>query len=225
MGRPARTRLLEDAALVGQDWTDGPYYDEAEAAFDPQWRKLIWPFIRNVDFTVTVEVAAGHGRNSERLRHLADRLYLVDINETNTEFLRHRFADADNVTVIRNNGIDLDAITDGEATFVYCFDSMVHFDSDVVRAYLAEFHRVLRPGGHGFVHYSNYTGNPAGSYRDHPGWRNFMSRDLFEHYCAKEGLRPVRSRVFGRNLRRLQYANSEALTLFERAHQVVASNS
>ena len=54
-------------------------------------------------------------------------------------------------------------IPDGEATFVYSFDAMVYFDSDVVRAYLAEFRRVLAPSGTGFCHYSNYTGNPAGS--------------------------------------------------------------
>ena len=78
---------------------------------------------------------------------------------------------------------------------MYCFDAMVHFDSDVVRAYLREFNRVLRSGGRCFSHYSNYTGNPTGSYRDHPGGRNFMSKELFEHYATKEGLRPVVSQL------------------------------
>jgi SAM-dependent methyltransferase len=187
-------RLLDLAKRVGDDWTEGRYYDEAEAGFDLQWNTLIWPMIRDVDFTCTVELAAGHGRNSEKLRHLASRLYLVDINGKNIQFLARRFAGADNIFLVHNNGIDLDPIPSGVATFVYTFDSMVHFDSDVVRAYLREFARVLRPGGKAFCHYSNYGGNPTGSYRDHPGWRNFMTRELFEHYAAKEGLIPLVSK-------------------------------
>jgi ubiquinone/menaquinone biosynthesis C-methylase UbiE len=205
--RDVESRLRELAKRVGDDWTHGPYYDEAEAVIDEQWRRTIWPLIRSADFTVTVEVAAGHGRNSEKLRHLAHRLYLVDINETNIEFLRGRFADARNIVYVHNDGVSLDGIPDAEATFLYCFDSMVHFDSDVVRAYLREFRRVLQPGGTGFCHYSNYTGNPTGSYRDHPGWRNFMSVQLFEHYATKEGLEPTRS----------QLIDADALTVFRRS--------
>jgi ubiquinone/menaquinone biosynthesis C-methylase UbiE len=182
--------LITLAREVGDDWTGGPYYDAAEAGFQRQWDGIIWPMIQNADFSCTVELAAGHGRNSEKLRHLAKRLYLVDINRSNIEFLKKRFAGADDVTYLQNNGVDLEGIADGEASLVYTFDSMVHFDSDVVRAYLREFARVLRPKGQAFCHYSNYDGNPTGSYRDHPGWRNFMSRNLFEHYAAKEGLVP-----------------------------------
>lgn len=190
-----REELLHAARVVGDDWTHGPYYDEAERAMDGQWQDMIWPLISNADFTTTIEVAAGHGRNSERLRALAQQLYLVDINDENVEFLTRRFAAADDVTILLNNGIDLSGISDAAATFVYSFDSMVHFDSDVIRAYLGEFRRVLRPGGTGFCHYSNYTANPTGSYRDHPGWRNFMSRELFEHYAVKEGLTPLKSQL------------------------------
>jgi ubiquinone/menaquinone biosynthesis C-methylase UbiE len=135
-------------------------------------------------------------------------LYLVDINESNIAFLRERFAKAKNIEYVLTNGIDLSDIADDAATFIYSFDSMVHFDSDVVRAYLHEFARVLRPGGRGFCHYSNYVGNPTGTYRDHPGWRNFMSRELFEHYATKEGLRVVESAIVN---------DTDAVTLFELA--------
>ena len=202
-----REKLLGLAATVGRDWVQGPYYDEAELAMDAQWKE-IWPIIGEVDFDCTVELAAGHGRNSEKLRHLAKRLYLVDINVENIDFLRRRFAGSENVILVHNNGIDLSEIPTGVASFVYCFDAMVHFDSDVVRAYLREFRRVMRIGAHGFVHYSNYTGNPTGSYRDHPGWRNFMSLELFEHYAAKEGLTPVVSK--------LRDWTPDAMTLFRR---------
>jgi ubiquinone/menaquinone biosynthesis C-methylase UbiE len=65
------------------------------------------------------------------------------------------------------------------ATFLFCFDSMVHFDSDVVRAYLREARRVLRPGGHAFLHHSNTMAHPGGDFRAQPHWRNFMSRSCW----------------------------------------------
>jgi ubiquinone/menaquinone biosynthesis C-methylase UbiE len=181
-------RLVSTARFVGADWTEGPYYEEAEPEIDRQWTDIIWPLIKQCDFSCVVEIGAGHGRNSEKLRHLAKRLIVTDINIENIVFLRERFEDANNVVFILNDGATLKEIPDSEATFVYSFDAMVHFDSDVVRSYLREFYRVLQPGGFGFCHYSNYSQNPTGSYRINPAWRNFMSRELFEHYAAKEGL-------------------------------------
>jgi ubiquinone/menaquinone biosynthesis C-methylase UbiE len=159
-----------------------------------QWNGLIWPMIQGRDFTSVVEVAAGHGRNSERLRAIARRLYLVDINLENIEFLRERSRHAPNIVYVHNDGTNLNGVPDDEATLVYSFDAMVHFDSDVVRAYLAGFRRVLAPGGCGFCHSSSYTGSPTGSFRDHPAWRSFMSLELFGHYAWKEGLAPLESR-------------------------------
>jgi ubiquinone/menaquinone biosynthesis C-methylase UbiE len=187
--------LLALARTVGDDWKEGPYYDEAEAGMEADWVSIIWPVIKDSDFTCVVDLAAGHGRNSEKLRHLTDRLYVVDINHANIEFMQQRFLGATNITYVHNDGISLEAIPNGEATLVYCFDAMVHFDSDVVRAYLSEFNRILSPGGRCFCHYSNFSRDPTGSYRDHPGWRNFMSRELFEHYAWKEGLSPVFSQL------------------------------
>jgi SAM-dependent methyltransferase len=111
-----------------------------------------------------------------------------------------------------------DWINDREASFVYSFDSMVHFDSDVVRAYPGEIARVLRPGGCALCHYSNYMGNPTGSYRDHPGWRNFMGIELFEHYAAKEGLGPLVSKPLRWTLRQMLHVvrASDALTLLQK---------
>jgi ubiquinone/menaquinone biosynthesis C-methylase UbiE len=200
--------LLALARQVGDDWKEGPYYDDAEARMQADWAAVIWPIIASSDFTCVVELAAGHGRNSEKLRHLTDHLYVVDINEENIDFLRQRFTKAQNITYIHNDGVTLDGLPDGEATLIYCFDAMVHFDSDVVRAYLREFNRILRRGGHCFCHYSNYTGDPTGSYRDHPGWRNFMSRELFEHYASKEGLSPLSSRLIREDV--------DAVTLLEK---------
>lgn len=208
----ANPELVTLARAVGDDWKAGSYYDDAESDMEEKWREVVWPLIRSSDFRTVVEIGAGHGRSSERLRHLAERLYLVDINGENIEFLKHRFQAATNIRYVLTNGVSLEEISDREATFVYSFDSMVHFDSDVVRAYLREFRRVLRPGGRCFCHYSNETSSPTGSYRDHPGWRNFMSKELFEHYAWKEGLAPLESKLIRWNDVGTEF---DAITLLE----------
>src|SRR5580704_6193923 len=71
------------------------YFDDAEAYMGKQWEPLIWPMIRDFDFSVTLDFAAGHGRNSTRLAKLARQLYIVDANADAVNFLRKRFADYD----------------------------------------------------------------------------------------------------------------------------------
>ena len=97
---------------------------------------MIWPKIRHCSFDVVVDLAAGHGRNSRKLLEHARKLFIVDVNEENVSFCRSRFANQPNVTVFRNNGYSLRPIEDETVSLLYCFDAMVHFDSDVIRNYL-----------------------------------------------------------------------------------------
>lgn len=184
---------IDLAQVVGNDWTEGQYYDEAEASMDAQWANLIWPIIHGSDFSNVAEIAAGHGRNTVKLVEISERVIATDINQTNVDFLAERFANHPKVAVRKNTGADLRFIENGSISFVYSFDAMVHFDSDIVRSYIREIRRILKPGGRSFCHYSAFEGNPTGTYRDHPGWRNFMSQALFEHWLAKEGFRVLRS--------------------------------
>ncbi len=176
------------ASIVGRDWAEAPYYAEAEEHIDAQWEAFVWPFIADAEFAVVVDLAAGRGRNSAKLAPLCGQLHIVDINSTNIEYCQRRFASASNISCHLNDGCTLPFIQDSSVTLVYCFDAMVHFDSDIVRSYLAETKRILRPGGRGFFHHSNFFKNPAGDVHDNPGWRNFMSAELFEHYASKGGL-------------------------------------
>ena len=181
------------AETVGRDWRGADkYYNAAEANFDNQWKRLVWPFLRSnaeqIDWSAAMDLACGHGRNAAKLLTMVDKLILVDINNENIEFCRRRFGDDPRIDYHLTNGYALPFIEDDSLTFIYCFDAMVHFDSDVIRAYLKEFRRILRPGGHAFLHHSNYEANPGGSYKSNPGWRNHMSKKLFMHYSLKEDL-------------------------------------
>jgi len=146
---PGAEAALDAAArYAGDPWTlQNPYFAAAEPMMERIWPELILPFIKGSDFACVLDLATGHGRNAAMLRPLAGRLILVDIQPGNIEICRRRFGDAPGVTYLVNNGYDLRDVPSGEVTLLYSFDAMVHFDSDVVRAYLREGQRVLRPGG------------------------------------------------------------------------------
>ena len=207
----SESRLTQVAKDVGADWKHSSYYDAAEQYMEDLWTHRIWPFIKQCDFSCVVDLAAGHGRNTRKLRDVAGKVYVVDINEENILFCRERFVGDDRLIFIQNDGCTLNGIPDGEVTLIYCFDAMIHFDSDIVRAYLTEFYRVLKPGGYGFCHHSNYDKNPTGGFRDNPSWRNFMSQNLFLHYCSKEGLEIMKSQVIDWDT-----PSQDCLTLFRK---------
>ena len=187
-------QLRELAVYSGEPWTpDSRYFPDAEASMEQLWRQMVLPFIEGSDFSHTIDLAAGHGRNSAILCTLADRLTIMDIQPGNIEVCKKRLAGRKGIEFYVNNGFDLRPVRDGEVTLVYCFDAMVHFDSDVVRSYLRDTLRVLTPGGRGFFHHSNFT--RGHDWRTNTGGRAFMSKELFEHYALKEGLNVLSQEV------------------------------
>lgn len=194
-GWGAKARLLAKAQQPGEQFRNAPYYDIAEPDMAQLWHDLIWPRIHHLDFSCVLDLAAGHGRNSARLREVSEHIIIVDINEENIEYCRARFQGDDAFTFLRNDGLSLAGVADATVSLVYSFDSMVHFDQDVVREYLREIRRVLTPGGSGFIHHSNYVGDPTGDFTKAPHWRNYMSSDLFANHCAECGLEVIEQQV------------------------------
>jgi SAM-dependent methyltransferase len=193
----SKIRVIDIAGQQADRWRSSPYYDEAEQKFASQWKNLVWPFISDSSFNVTLELACGHGRNSEFLLGLAERLILVDVNVENITFCKSRFTGRDGkIDYIVNNGTEFADVADSSVDFIYCFDSMVHFHSDVVRSYLSDIRRCLKLNGRAFLHHSNSTANPGGlDIRKHIQGRNYMSQSMFSHYSILEGLEVIKSRV------------------------------
>jgi SAM-dependent methyltransferase len=181
--------------------TEGGYYRDAEPEMDRQWNLLIEPFIRAADFSSVLELAPGHGRNSEKLSKLASEIYLVDVNQTCIDACKARFGDEKNGCKFHYNVTDGDSlpfIRDTSISFVYSFDSMVHFDKSVVRAYLVEFVRVMKPGATGFLHHSNYGAiKPNSDWAKNHGNRSDVSAKLFAQYCSELGLEVTDQRLHG----------------------------
>ena len=180
---------------------EGGYYAAAEAAMDAQWASLIEPYIRPFDLSKTLELAPGHGRNSAKLALLASELHLVDVNRNCIEACRKRFGTESNGCRFHyyvNDGMSLSFIASDSITFVYSFDSMVHFDKYVVREYLREFDRILVPGGAGFVHHSNLGAiKPDSDWASNHGNRSDMSAQLFRTYCDELSLQVLQQKLHG----------------------------
>lgn len=179
-----------DWKLEGNEWNVG--YGGTRAA----WQWAILPRIqRFVPCEHMLELAPGHGVWTEHLRPFARRMTLVDLTPRCIEFCRGKFGE-DNMTYIVNDGRTLPGVADGSIDFVFSWHSLVHAEHDVMRSYVKEMQRVLRPGGFGLIHHTNYAefaveknGRPPLP-NDH--WRGSdMSAEKFRNDCAEFGLRCV----------------------------------
>jgi ubiquinone/menaquinone biosynthesis C-methylase UbiE len=188
--------IVEAEAFHWGDNAKAGYFDPAETDGDRQW-DMVCRFLapHPINYTNTLELACGHGRNSGKLAALATQMTLVDVNPENIAFCRKRFADKPWDFVV-NNGYDLTAVNEWSVTFLHCFEAAVHFDLEIILAYIKEFRRVLAPGGFAFVHHSNVDQHPGIDFRLHPHWRNFMSKQIFAHLAIHNGLELIDQFVF-----------------------------
>jgi ubiquinone/menaquinone biosynthesis C-methylase UbiE len=130
--------------------------------------------------SVVLEVGPGAGRWTEMLRSRASHLVLVDISATCLDLCRDRFGVGADIEYHLHDGqspLDVRAET---VDVIWSYDVFVHINPNDVDAYLAEFARILKPGGRGVVHHS-------GGY-DSLHFRAPMSREWFAALVRRNGL-------------------------------------
>lgn len=198
-------------------WEQHPYYDVAEQYIYEFWaeRCRFRRMFDTLDLTSVVELACGHGRHTAQFIDRAGYVVLSDINQSNIDYCKARFIDRGNVGYHVSSGADLSGIADQSATALFCYDAMVHFELADIWSYLNDFARVLEPGGRALIHYSNYTGNPGGKYRENPHSRSFCGEGVFRHIAIRAGLEIVESETFGWGAQNW-VAATDALTLLRR---------
>lgn len=186
-----------ESLLWGKDVAQ-TYHAAAAGDMERHWKTLIWPLLSKypIDFSRTLELACGYGRNSRKLLEVgASSLTLVDVNSENIAYCREHIQPLGNVTLVQNNGIDLSQLGSNEFTFAYTFDSMVHFDLELIISYVEEFSRVMKEGGFVFIHHSNYSDAPGNDFRKNPHWRNFMSAAIMRHIAIRNKFDVVEQRI------------------------------
>jgi len=190
------SRTIEECKIAHQS---NPYFTIAEPHMEQQW-KYIWPLIKRFSFARVLEIAPGYGRNTERLLEHSQEIHLIDVNPSCIDKCKERFSNYQGKCRLYfyvNDGHSIPEIPSDYVTFIYSWDSMVHFDKLVVRDYIREFKRTLAPKGGGFVHHSNYGRiSQSSDWRSHPHCRSNMTKELFVDYCKGAGLDVVFQRVF-----------------------------
>lgn len=139
------------------DWPQaGEEWSVAWGSAHMQWYGSILPrIIAFVPADTILEIAPGYGRWTVFLKDLCKRLIIVDLSEKCIDRCRQRFADCSHISYFVNDGKSLDMIVDGGVDFIFSFDSLVHAEDAVLKAYAAEFAKKLRPNGAAFIHHSN----------------------------------------------------------------------
>ncbi len=188
--------LKSSVEIVGVAWKKSAYYDQAE-----NWTHLFWgegPFLQafgKLDLRTTLELACGHGRHAEQIVDRAGSLTLMDIHAENLDACRQRLATKSNVAYVLNNGYDFKPVSASSTTAIFCYDAMVHFSPDLVESYLHDASRILKRGGMGLFHHSNYDADPAVHYSHNPHCRNKMTVARFRSLALAAGLEVVQSQV------------------------------
>jgi ubiquinone/menaquinone biosynthesis C-methylase UbiE len=192
-----RIPLQQDIATVAEAWAKSPYYEDAE-----KWTFLFWDsgtefrrLFDRLDLTAVVELACGHGRHSERIVGSAGRIVMIDIFESNLDYCRRRVGNHPNVSFLKGDGGSFRPLEDNSTTAIFCYDAMVHFSPEMVRSYLQDATRILKPGGMCLFHHSNYPAPLNQHYGQNPHARNHMTVPLFESYAKAAGLSVVETTV------------------------------
>jgi ubiquinone/menaquinone biosynthesis C-methylase UbiE len=189
------TDITEQVKVVAEPWKSSAYYGEAE-----MWTFIFWsedhpffPLFKRLDLSSVLELACGHGRHATRYLMQAGKVILMDVLDENIAVCRQRHGADPSVQFIRNNGFDFQPVADRSLTAAFCYDAMVHFSPDIVRSYIKDTARVLKPGGMALYHHSNYDAPDDRHYGLNPHARNLMTETMMRAYAAEAGLDVVTS--------------------------------
>lgn len=162
-----------DWSAAGEEWTPSPEWKASLI------RKVLEPNVP--EGSRVLEVGPGGGRWTEELLKRASKLTGVDISETCVERCRERFGEDDKAEFFVVSGSDLNGVDEASIDVIWSFDVFVHINEPEVKAYAAEFARVLKPGGKGILHHGSLGGGRG-------GWRSNLTTEAMNRILDEAGL-------------------------------------
>lgn len=205
-------RVFNEDQNWSKHWWKGEAWSRSWGGSEPQWFGTIFPRIHAFIPTGTIlEIAPGFGRWTQYLKDYCEHLIVVELAEHCIEVCRERFSSCSHITYHVNDGKSLTMIPDGSIDFVFSHDSLVAAEADVIKAYLDQLAKKLKPNGVGFIHHSNIKEYQYlfSALNKIPGklrkpliskgaaflLDNFrahsMTAGLFEEYCEEAGLQCI----------------------------------
>ena len=99
-----------------------------------------------------VEIGCGLGRMTHRFAERFKTVYAVDVSPEMLKQAAQQWPGLPNVEFILGHGSDLPGVADRSIDFVFSFIVLQHVpDPDIVRSYIRETARVLKPGGKAYL--------------------------------------------------------------------------
>jgi SAM-dependent methyltransferase len=139
--------------------------------------------------SVVAEIGCGGGRLAKRLIPHVASYHGFDISQRMLEIARETVSDPRaRFELLDDARLPRDLA--GQLDFIFAFDVFLHLDLYVMRRYLEEMARALKPDGTAFVHTTNITSDV--------GWQNFLKFDAYRpethFYVSPETVRTLASR-------------------------------
>ena len=128
-----------------------------------------------------LEIGPGAGRWTEVLQTIAKELQVVDVSQKAIDVCRNRFSSATNMKYFLVSDVTMQFISDKTVDAIWSYDVFVHINLDDTERYLAEFKRILVPGGIAVIHHPKEGGL-------HGGCRSRMTDALFRILLEKQNL-------------------------------------
>jgi ubiquinone/menaquinone biosynthesis C-methylase UbiE len=139
----------EDKARLERVDTDSKSLVEYEVRADADFARITSDVVIAPGAHV-IEIGCGVGRLLSRFlaQYELGALTGLDISGGMIEQAERNLGQRPNLKLVVNSGADLTAIPEGSADFIYAKDVFIHIhDVAVVRSYLREIRRVLKPSG------------------------------------------------------------------------------
>lgn len=178
-----------------KDWGhDGTEWSSAWGTNEAMWRHSVHSRIgRFLPASSILEIAPGRGRMTQYLLPQCKSYVGIDLAAECVRACQERFAKESHATFATTNGTELQAAADSSIDFAFSWDSLVHADAAVMKAYIAELARCLKPGGFAFLHHSNlhaYFDEAAGKVTlENAHWRDpTVSADTVRAACETNGM-------------------------------------